>query len=78
MSPSYDLEPEMYTRGADRSGTARRLEKGYGFAVINFANPDIVRDTGSIPAVITAVETTDTLPRPGRRGDRRTPAASAS
>jgi 2,3-bisphosphoglycerate-independent phosphoglycerate mutase len=32
---------------------------GYAFAVVNFANPDMVGHTGSIPAVIEAVETTD-------------------
>jgi 2,3-bisphosphoglycerate-independent phosphoglycerate mutase len=36
------------------------LENGdYGFAVVNFANPDMVGHTGSIPAVVQAVETTD-------------------
>ena len=29
------------------------------FCVVNFANPDMVGHTGSIPAVIEAVETTD-------------------
>jgi 2,3-bisphosphoglycerate-independent phosphoglycerate mutase len=32
---------------------------GYRFAVINFANPDMVGHTGSIPAVTQAVEVTD-------------------
>ena len=32
---------------------------GYGFCVVNFANPDMVGHTGSIPAVIEAVETAD-------------------
>ena len=32
---------------------------GYRFAVINFANPDMVGHTGSIPAVVAAVETVD-------------------
>jgi 2,3-bisphosphoglycerate-independent phosphoglycerate mutase len=31
----------------------------YGFAVVNFANPDMVGHTGVIPAVVTAVETAD-------------------
>jgi len=31
----------------------------YGFAVVNFANPDMVGHTGSIPAVVAAVEATD-------------------
>ena len=32
---------------------------GYRFAVVNFANPDMVGHTGSIPAVVTAVEAAD-------------------
>jgi 2,3-bisphosphoglycerate-independent phosphoglycerate mutase len=35
------------------------LENGYAFAIVNFANPDMVGHTGSIPAVIAAVETVD-------------------
>jgi 2,3-bisphosphoglycerate-independent phosphoglycerate mutase len=33
--------------------------KGYRFAVVNFANPDMVGHSGSIPAVTAAVEATD-------------------
>jgi 2,3-bisphosphoglycerate-independent phosphoglycerate mutase len=55
---SYDLEPEM---SADE--VANRLcgviDEGYAFAVVNFANPDMVGHTGSIPAVIAAVEAAD-------------------
>jgi 2,3-bisphosphoglycerate-independent phosphoglycerate mutase len=32
---------------------------GYRFAVVNFANPDMVGHTGVIPAVVRAVETVD-------------------
>jgi 2,3-bisphosphoglycerate-independent phosphoglycerate mutase len=32
---------------------------GFGFAVVNFANPDMVGHTGSIPAVVAAVEAAD-------------------
>ena len=32
---------------------------GYAFCVVNFANPDMVGHTGSIPAVIRACETAD-------------------
>src|SRR5262249_36154079 len=32
---------------------------GYAFVIVNFANPDMVGHTGSIPAAIAAVETTD-------------------
>jgi len=38
----------------------RGRDLGYGFGVVNFANPDMVGHTGSIPAVTEAVETTDT------------------
>ena len=41
----------------------RRFEEeigdGYRFAIVNFANPDMVGHTGVIPAVIRAVETVD-------------------
>jgi 2,3-bisphosphoglycerate-independent phosphoglycerate mutase len=35
------------------------LGNGYRFAVVNFANPDMVGHTGVIPAVVKAVETAD-------------------
>jgi 2,3-bisphosphoglycerate-independent phosphoglycerate mutase len=56
--PTYDYKPEMSAPEV----TARfeeEIAKGYGFAIVNFANPDMVGHTGSIPAVITAVETVD-------------------
>jgi 2,3-bisphosphoglycerate-independent phosphoglycerate mutase len=57
--PSYDHKPEMSApEVADRF--CAEIGSGYGFAVINFANPDMVGHTGSIPAVVAAVETTDT------------------
>jgi 2,3-bisphosphoglycerate-independent phosphoglycerate mutase len=56
--PSYDLKPEMSAaEAADRF--CAEIGDGYGFAVINFANPDMVGHTGSIPAVVKAVETAD-------------------
>src|SRR5439155_14512182 len=56
--PSYDHKPEM---SADEVATRFCAEVGHGytFAVINFANPDMVGHTGSIPAVVQAVETAD-------------------
>jgi 2,3-bisphosphoglycerate-independent phosphoglycerate mutase len=56
---TYDQKPEMSaTEVADRF--CRTLEEdGYGFAVVNFANPDMVGHSGVIPAVVKAVETTD-------------------
>jgi 2,3-bisphosphoglycerate-independent phosphoglycerate mutase len=57
--PSYDQKPEMSARGVTRELLAALDSDGYGFVVVNFANPDMVGHTGSIPAVIRAVETTD-------------------
>jgi len=56
---SYDQKPEMSARElTDRFVT--ELESGaYGFAVLNFANADMVGHTGSIPAAVQAVETVD-------------------
>ena len=45
--------PEVAERFADE------VRGGYGFAVVNFANPDMVGHTGVIPAVVEAVETVD-------------------
>jgi 2,3-bisphosphoglycerate-independent phosphoglycerate mutase len=56
--PSYDHKPEMSAREvAERSAEA--IRDGFGFVVVNFANPDMVGHTGSIPAVVKAVETVD-------------------
>ena len=57
--PSYDLKPEMSAAEVTRR-FVEEIESGeYAFAVVNFANPDMVGHTGSIPAVVTAVETAD-------------------
>ena len=56
--PSYDLKPEM--SAAEVAGRmCAEVVRNYGFAVVNFANPDMVGHTGSIPAVVAAVEATD-------------------
>jgi 2,3-bisphosphoglycerate-independent phosphoglycerate mutase len=56
--PSYDLKPEMAAPElAER--VCEELPNDYGFCVVNFANPDMVGHTGSIPAVVRAVETVD-------------------
>ena len=55
------------------SASARRWSgDGYSFAVVNFANPDMVGHTGVIPAVVKAVETADACLGAGR-GSRRAP-----
>jgi 2,3-bisphosphoglycerate-independent phosphoglycerate mutase len=56
--PSYDLKPEMSADGVAGQLCAE-VGKGYSFAVVNFANPDMVGHTGSIPAVTAAVEAAD-------------------
>jgi 2,3-bisphosphoglycerate-independent phosphoglycerate mutase len=57
--PSYDHRPSMSApEVAERF--AREVSDGYRFAVVNFANPDMVGHTGSIPAVVKAVEAVDT------------------
>ena len=56
--PSYDLKPEMSAAGVAGAVTAA-LADGYGFCVVNFANPDMVGHTGVIPAVVRAVEAAD-------------------
>jgi 2,3-bisphosphoglycerate-independent phosphoglycerate mutase len=56
--PSYDKKPEMSAAGvAER--LCNEIGSDYAFAVVNFANPDMVGHTGSIPAVVAAVEATD-------------------
>ena len=56
--PSYDLKPEMSADGVAEAFCGE-LPDGYRFAVVNFANPDMVGHTGKIPAVVAAVEATD-------------------
>jgi 2,3-bisphosphoglycerate-independent phosphoglycerate mutase len=56
--PSYDLKPEMSAVEVAERFCAE-IGGGYRFAVVNFANPDMVGHTGSIPAVTAAVEATD-------------------
>ena len=57
---TYDLQPEMSAPElADRAVQA--IDSGkYDLIVLNFANPDMVGHTGSLPAAIKAVETVDT------------------
>jgi 2,3-bisphosphoglycerate-independent phosphoglycerate mutase len=54
----YDEKPEMSAdEVADRFCST--IDESFSFAVINFANPDMVGHTGAIPAVVAACETAD-------------------
>jgi len=55
---TYDLKPEMSAAEVERQ-FEERVGDGYRFAIVNFANPDMVGHTGVIPAVVRAVETVD-------------------
>ncbi len=56
--PSYDHKPEMSAREV-AARFCDEIGDGYDFAIVNFANPDMVGHSGVIPAVVAAVETTD-------------------
>jgi 2,3-bisphosphoglycerate-independent phosphoglycerate mutase len=56
---TYDKQPEMSAEEVATRFCAELETGGYAFAVVNFANPDMVGHTGVIPAVVQAVETTD-------------------
>ena len=56
---TYDLQPEMSApeltdKAVEAIGSGR-----YDLIVLNYANPDMVGHTGSLPAAIKAVETVD-------------------
>jgi 2,3-bisphosphoglycerate-independent phosphoglycerate mutase len=58
--PTYDLKPEMSAPAATEAFVRAWHEVDFLFAIINFANPDMVGHTGVIPAAVAAVETVDT------------------
>ncbi len=57
--PTYDHKPEMSARAAAGTFVSHWRDGDFGFGIINFANPDMVGHTGSIPAAIKAIETVD-------------------
>ena len=57
--PSYDHKPEMSVAQVAEVFDQALADDGYGFAIVNLANPDMVGHTGSIPAAVKAVEATD-------------------
>ena len=57
--PTYDRKPQMSAREATDAFVEHWNDDDFAFAIINFANADMVGHTGSIPAAIKAVETVD-------------------
>ena len=57
---TYDLQPEMSARGVTDAVADGIVSGEFDFILVNFANPDMVGHTGSIPAAVAAVETVDT------------------
>jgi 2,3-bisphosphoglycerate-independent phosphoglycerate mutase len=63
MAPSpkvatYDLQPEMNAAEVTEHLVAA-IGQGYDLIVVNYANPDMVGHTGSLPAAIAACEAVD-------------------
>ena len=56
---TYDLQPEMSAPEVTERAVAAIESGTYDLIVLNFANPDMVGHTGSLPAAIRAVETVD-------------------
>ncbi len=55
---TYDLAPEM--AAAEVTGRlVQAIGEGYDLIVVNFANPDMVGHTGSLPAAVRACEAVD-------------------
>lgn len=57
--PTYDMKPEMSAAEVTATAKAAILSGKYALLVVNYANPDMVGHTGSIPAAVKAVEATD-------------------
>jgi 2,3-bisphosphoglycerate-independent phosphoglycerate mutase len=57
---TYDLQPEMSAPELTDRAVAAIDGGTYDLIVMNYANPDMVGHTGSLPAAIRAVETVDT------------------
>ncbi|MBZ0275663.1 MAG: 2,3-bisphosphoglycerate-independent phosphoglycerate mutase [Anaerolineae bacterium] len=56
---TYDLKPEMSAYELTEATLERLRTHNDDFILVNFANPDMVGHTGSLPAAIKAVETVD-------------------
>ena len=56
---TYDLQPEMSAPELTDKVVAAIDSRKYDLIVLNYANPDMVGHTGSLPAAMKAVETVD-------------------
>ncbi len=56
---TYDLQPEMSAPELTAKAVEAIRSGKYDLIVLNYANPDMVGHTGSLPAAIKAVETVD-------------------
>jgi 2,3-bisphosphoglycerate-independent phosphoglycerate mutase len=56
---TYDLQPEMSAPELTEKAVTAIASGKYDLIVLNYANPDMVGHTGSLPAAIKAVETVD-------------------
>ena len=57
--PTYDHKPEMSAYGVTDELVAALAGGGFAFAVVNYANADMVGHTGVISAAVAAVEAVD-------------------
>ena len=57
--PTYDMQPAMSAAEVTKAAKDAILSGKYGLIVVNYANPDMVGHTGSLPAAIKACEATD-------------------
>src|SRR5260370_11025467 len=57
---TYDLKPEMSAPQLTDKAVEAINSHQYDLIVLNYANPDMVGHTGSLPAAIKAVEAVDT------------------
>lgn len=56
---TYDLKPDMSALAVTDELVARLKSNRYDVVICNYANPDMVGHTGSIPAAVKAVEAVD-------------------
>src|SRR5206468_1324967 len=56
---TYDLKPERSAKGVAAALVTAVRSRRYDFAIVNFANPDMVGHTGDFAAALKAMEATD-------------------